>query len=311
MTFEWTGDDETQLQLYHGAFLAGSRIISPNDVVRWVLPKLAAALAELQQVQVDAERLETLQEAANRDALTIPKGCDLRGALDDAKQRQSVIKIKLNDETRPVWETAQAAKAEVASWPAWKRGDATPPTPAPVAGPVEKGGMRVGLGDCFCGKKSGHMGWMNCLPTDVDAAEALRQLRSAAAPAPAAGPTDASVIALNEHGLTVYEWRESIDAMSAYGDAQDQDEAAEAIERVWVLIRAARTLNSQAKPTDASGWAAAVLHTLRGQLQRSICERPSGIKGRCVACKSLDCADASFVLEALPKIAAALNAQAK
>lgn len=32
------------------------------------------------------------------------------------------IKIRLDAQTRPVWETALAAKAEVASWPAWKRG---------------------------------------------------------------------------------------------------------------------------------------------------------------------------------------------
>jgi len=36
------------------------------------------------------------------------------------------IKLKLDDqETRAVWETAQRAKAEVASWPAWKRGEET------------------------------------------------------------------------------------------------------------------------------------------------------------------------------------------
>jgi hypothetical protein len=34
------------------------------------------------------------------------------------------IKLKLDDqETRAVWETAQRARAEVASWPAWKRGE--------------------------------------------------------------------------------------------------------------------------------------------------------------------------------------------
>lgn len=50
------------------------------------------------------------------------------------------IKIRIDDpETRAVWETAQKAKAEVESWPAWKRGEEpprassespTPPTPA-------------------------------------------------------------------------------------------------------------------------------------------------------------------------------------
>lgn len=34
------------------------------------------------------------------------------------------IKIRLDDpETRALWDTAQRAKQEVASWPAWKRGD--------------------------------------------------------------------------------------------------------------------------------------------------------------------------------------------
>jgi hypothetical protein len=34
------------------------------------------------------------------------------------------VKLKLDDqETRAVWETAQRAKADVASWPAWKRGE--------------------------------------------------------------------------------------------------------------------------------------------------------------------------------------------
>ena len=35
------------------------------------------------------------------------------------------VKLKLDDQkTRAVWETALRAKAEVASWPAWKRGEA-------------------------------------------------------------------------------------------------------------------------------------------------------------------------------------------
>lgn len=34
------------------------------------------------------------------------------------------VKIRIDDpETRAIWETAQRAKAEVASWPAWKRGE--------------------------------------------------------------------------------------------------------------------------------------------------------------------------------------------
>lgn len=39
----------------------------------------------------------------------------------------SKIKIRLDDpETRAVWEAALRAKREVASWPAWKRGDDVP-----------------------------------------------------------------------------------------------------------------------------------------------------------------------------------------
>lgn len=34
------------------------------------------------------------------------------------------LKIVIDDpETRAVWETVQRAKAEVAAWPAWKRGE--------------------------------------------------------------------------------------------------------------------------------------------------------------------------------------------
>jgi hypothetical protein len=37
------------------------------------------------------------------------------------------IKIRIDDaETRAVWETAHRAKAEVESWPAWKRGETAP-----------------------------------------------------------------------------------------------------------------------------------------------------------------------------------------
>ena len=43
-----------------------------------------------------------------------------RLALTPAPEK---IQIQLDDETRPVWEAAQAAKAEVESWPAWKRGE--------------------------------------------------------------------------------------------------------------------------------------------------------------------------------------------
>jgi len=54
------------------------------------------------------------------------------------------IKIRIDDpETRAVWETAQRAKAEVESWPAWKRGEEPPsastetPASAPAPTPTE------------------------------------------------------------------------------------------------------------------------------------------------------------------------------
>jgi hypothetical protein len=50
------------------------------------------------------------------------------------------LKIRVDDEeTRAVWETVLKAKAEVESWPAWKRGErpvrpalTTPPAGAPA-----------------------------------------------------------------------------------------------------------------------------------------------------------------------------------
>jgi hypothetical protein len=37
------------------------------------------------------------------------------------------LKIRIDDdETRALWETAKKAKAEVESWPAWKRGEELP-----------------------------------------------------------------------------------------------------------------------------------------------------------------------------------------
>jgi hypothetical protein len=37
------------------------------------------------------------------------------------------LKIRIDDEeTRALWETAKKAKAEVESWPAWKRGELVP-----------------------------------------------------------------------------------------------------------------------------------------------------------------------------------------
>ena len=38
------------------------------------------------------------------------------------------LKLRLDDpETRAVWEAALRARREVASWPAWKRGEEPPP----------------------------------------------------------------------------------------------------------------------------------------------------------------------------------------
>lgn len=39
-------------------------------------------------------------------------------AVNDTK-----LRIILDEETRPLWETAKRAAAEVASWPAWKRNE--------------------------------------------------------------------------------------------------------------------------------------------------------------------------------------------
>jgi hypothetical protein len=42
------------------------------------------------------------------------------------------IKIRIDDpKTREIWNAALRAKAEVESWPAWKRGEDTPPPPSP------------------------------------------------------------------------------------------------------------------------------------------------------------------------------------
>jgi hypothetical protein len=53
----------------------------------------------------------------------------------------SKIKISLEDpETRAIWNAALRARDEVASWPAWKRGEDDPPieieTPVPPAAPT-------------------------------------------------------------------------------------------------------------------------------------------------------------------------------
>ena len=53
------------------------------------------------------------------------------------------IKISLEDpETRAIWETVLEARREVASWPAWKRGEDVVPsgdeTPAPSTTPPEQ-----------------------------------------------------------------------------------------------------------------------------------------------------------------------------
>ena len=52
------------------------------------------------------------------------------------------IKISLEDpEIRAIWETALAARREVANWPAWKRGeyDAPGTDPAPAPGGASPG----------------------------------------------------------------------------------------------------------------------------------------------------------------------------
>jgi len=54
------------------------------------------------------------------------------------------LKIRIDDEeTRALWETAKKAKAEVDSWPAWKRGDLVPrvsaDTDTAAAEPADKG----------------------------------------------------------------------------------------------------------------------------------------------------------------------------
>ena len=46
------------------------------------------------------------------------------------------VKIRIDDpETRAIWEAALQARAEVAGWPAWKRGE-YPSTPAPAPEPA-------------------------------------------------------------------------------------------------------------------------------------------------------------------------------
>lgn len=48
------------------------------------------------------------------------------------------IKISLEDpEIRAVWNAALRARDEVASWPAWKRGEDDPPTESETPAPLE------------------------------------------------------------------------------------------------------------------------------------------------------------------------------
>ena len=48
------------------------------------------------------------------------------------------LKLKISDdETRRVWKAALAAKKEVESWPAWKRGDDYAPVPKDAAKPEQ------------------------------------------------------------------------------------------------------------------------------------------------------------------------------
>ncbi len=59
------------------------------------------------------------------------------------------IKISLeNPKIRAIWETVLEARREVASWPAWKRGEydapATEEAPVSMAAPPEPSGKREG-----------------------------------------------------------------------------------------------------------------------------------------------------------------------
>ena len=57
----------------------------------------------------------------------LPAGCQCDRYVSSSSDGFAATKVKISlddPETRAVWETAQRAKAEVAAWPAWKRGDA-------------------------------------------------------------------------------------------------------------------------------------------------------------------------------------------
>lgn len=51
-----------------------------------------------------------------------PEDPELQSQYDEAAQavRDRKIPLIIDDETRPIWECAQRAAAEVAAWPAWK-----------------------------------------------------------------------------------------------------------------------------------------------------------------------------------------------
>lgn len=53
--------------------------------------------------------------------------CRCRAAMAIGVKGHAKLRISLDDpETRAIWETAKRAKAEVESWPAWKRGGGVP-----------------------------------------------------------------------------------------------------------------------------------------------------------------------------------------
>jgi hypothetical protein len=89
-----------------------------------------------------SDQYEREKGLANTPYTTIAKCNAADEALREALRSDWKIKIRIDDpETRAVWETAQKAKAEVASWPPWKRGvgvatwcpQCGPPATAPAA----------------------------------------------------------------------------------------------------------------------------------------------------------------------------------
>lgn len=105
---------------------------------------------------------EALREALRHSDANLLKAIDesLRDGAEIVKQVEQQfavpgkIKIRIDDpETRAVWETAQKAKAEVARWPAWKRGESA--TWCPQCGPrvsVDEDGCCVSCGSTAVGE---------------------------------------------------------------------------------------------------------------------------------------------------------------